>query len=445
MKRPNLSRHAWIGVTLVLLFSASMWVYVNRILPPWKSARRASARVLMAADLGDLYPRWVGSRELWLHQRDPYSQEVTREIETAYYGRPLDPSRPGEPRDQQRFAYPLYVAFLMAPFVKLSFPVVQIIFRGLLAVVTILSIPSWLRAIGWRVSALTLVGLVAVTATSIPMAQGLHLQQLALLVAGLLAASAAAVVGGRFFLAGVLLALATVKPQIALLPEAWFVFWVFGDWRKRQRVFWGFVTSISVLVGASTYVLPGWIISFVKGLLAYRGYTGTVSLLSVLVPWRMFELPLAGFMILSVAALCWRRRREPAESPFFVFALALVLAVAVLVVPTAAPPYNQLFLLPAVLLIASGWKDLKPKNWLHRLACIASAAIVVAPWLLAFALVLRKFVFHHYGLGPVPNPVYASMALPFGILALLMFLRYEPSPSPSPVESTRSEEITTYS
>ena len=63
----------------------------------------------LAADLSDLYPRWLGARELLLHHRDPYSPEVTREIQIGYYGRPLDPSRPQDPRDQQGFAYPAYV------------------------------------------------------------------------------------------------------------------------------------------------------------------------------------------------------------------------------------------------------------------------------------------------------------------------------------------------
>jgi hypothetical protein len=125
-------------------------------------------------------------------------------------------------------------------------------------------------------------------------------------------------------------------------------------------------------------------------------------------------------MILSLPTLAWPRFREPAVSPFFISALAFVLAVAVLVIPTGTPPYNQLFLLPAILLVARAWRDSKPRNSLHRLLRITLAAIVASPWLLAFALVLRRFLFHRQSLGPVPNAAYASMGLPFAILALLI-------------------------
>ena len=97
-----------------------------------------------------LYPRWLGSRELLLHGRDPYSSEITREIQIGYYGRPLDASRPNDPGDQEAFAYPVYVAFLFAPTVRLPFPVVQKIFRWTLAGLTVLSVLLWLRVVNWK-------------------------------------------------------------------------------------------------------------------------------------------------------------------------------------------------------------------------------------------------------------------------------------------------------
>ncbi len=54
----------------------------------------ATAHDSPRGSLSDLYPRWLGARELLLHHRDPYSPEVTREIQIGYYGRVLDPTRP---------------------------------------------------------------------------------------------------------------------------------------------------------------------------------------------------------------------------------------------------------------------------------------------------------------------------------------------------------------
>src|ERR1700740_3372061 len=101
-----------------------MWFYVDYILVPFQQAY-AAAHDHPRGNLSDLYPRWLGARDLLLYGRDPYSADVTREIQVGYYGRALDPSRPGDPKDQQGFAYPAYVVFYLAPTVKLPFDLVR--------------------------------------------------------------------------------------------------------------------------------------------------------------------------------------------------------------------------------------------------------------------------------------------------------------------------------
>ena len=83
--------------------SASTWFYVNRILRAQQIADSAK-RDIPRGNLSDLYPRWLGARELLLHGRNPYSGEITLEIQQGYYGRRLDAARPNDPKDQQGFA-----------------------------------------------------------------------------------------------------------------------------------------------------------------------------------------------------------------------------------------------------------------------------------------------------------------------------------------------------
>src|SRR3954463_7941006 len=118
-----MSRQPFILLGAVLL-SAAMWVWVQAIAVPHQQAESAE-RGRPRGNLSDLYPRWLGARELLLHHRDPYSPEVPREIQAGYYGRPLEPGRTDEPKDQQGFAYPVHVVFLLAPTVGLPFPLVQ--------------------------------------------------------------------------------------------------------------------------------------------------------------------------------------------------------------------------------------------------------------------------------------------------------------------------------
>src|SRR5882757_10819157 len=98
---------------LALSAAASMWFYVRRILVPRQVIEGARLEC-PRGNLSDLYPRWLGARELLLHHRNPYSPEITREIQRGYYGRELDPRRPRDPIDEQAFAYPVYVTFLLA-------------------------------------------------------------------------------------------------------------------------------------------------------------------------------------------------------------------------------------------------------------------------------------------------------------------------------------------
>src|ERR1700692_3165145 len=122
--KPRISyKHLWL-ITAAMLCAASAWLYTNRVLIPYQVSD-AMAHGRPRGNLSDLYPRWVGARELLLHGRDPYSAEVTREIQVGFYGRPLDPSRPGEPRDEEAFAYPVYVVFWLAPTIGLPFAIVQ--------------------------------------------------------------------------------------------------------------------------------------------------------------------------------------------------------------------------------------------------------------------------------------------------------------------------------
>src|SRR5258707_1637319 len=137
-----MQRHPIFGLLLALVMAGSMWFYFQRVLILYQQAD-ASVHDRPRGNLSDLYPRWWGAHELLLHGRDPYSPAVTREIQLGYYGRVLDPNRPGDPKDEQGFAYPVYVVFLLAPTIHSPFAAVQ---RGvllLLLALTAATIPLW--------------------------------------------------------------------------------------------------------------------------------------------------------------------------------------------------------------------------------------------------------------------------------------------------------------
>jgi Glycosyltransferase family 87 len=406
-----------LALPLALLLAGSMWFYFEHILIPYQKAD-ALAHQRPRGNLSDLYPRWLGARELLLHHRDPYSQEITREIQVNYYGRVLDPARPSDPKDEQRFAYPVYVVFLLAPTVRLPFPVVQKGFYWLLGLLTVGSVWLWLRALRWQASLLTSAIFAVMTMGAIAVVQGIKLQQLTMLVSGGMAAAAAALASGWLVLAGTLLALTTVKPQLALPLAGWLIVWSISNWSQRKRLVLSFGITMAVLMIGAEVILPGWIPRFWAAVHEYRRYTAAESFLGMLLTptlGRIVDLAI----VMLIVAICWRSRRSSASDPAFAGVLCMVLAATVVVVPTIAL-YNQVLLLPGVMLLIHERVWASPKTSVRFTASVA-AIFLFWPWLTSIALcVATRFVPLATVESSWKTPFLPVLALPLVTLLLLV-------------------------
>jgi Glycosyltransferase family 87 len=416
-------RRRVLGLLAAVVMAASVWFYFQRVLIPYQKAD-AATHGSPRGNLSDLYPRWWGAHELLLHGRDPYSDAVTREIQTGYYGRPLNPARPSDPKDQERFAYPLYVVFLLAPTINIPFPVVRAGFGWGLAGLTVISVWLWMSTLQWRSSRTTAAVVTILTVCSLAAVQGIKLQQLSLLVAFLIAAGAALLASGHLLLAGILLAAASIKPQLVILPAAWLLLWTLSGWRQRRQFFWGFLGAMALLLGGGEYLLPGWMGRFVQGLAAYERYTGGRSLLDVLAG-RTGGTMLSVLLISGLAWTCWRLRCTATNTAGFDLSLALVLAVTVTVVPMMAP-YNQILLLPAVLLIMRGWAGLWQRKPIGRMACSIALAIFFWPWIASLGLAISALLFPAASIRMAWEiPLWTSLFIPLAVLWLLALLLEE--------------------
>ncbi len=399
------------------LLATLMWLWVQEIAIPRQQAESAALGV-PRGNLSDLYPRWLGARELLLRGRDPYGAGITREIQSGYYGRPIDASRPHDPKDQQAFAYPLYVVFVLAPTIGLPFSMVQRVFLWSLVILTALSVLWWLRALGWRLSFNAKVLWIVFTLGSFPAIQGFKLQQLTLLVASLLAASISALAGGYLFLAGVLLAFATVKPQLVALPIASLGFWTFGNWRERQRLLWGYGVTMLLLIGGSELLLPGWTSEFRRASADYWRYTGGGrSVLDVeLTPlWgRLTSVVLVSLLLYWA----WRLRKTRPRTPDFVWLVALMMATTLMVIPMFAP-YNQVLLLPALMAVTRVVRPLWNADRLSRFFVLLTGLATFWPWLASAGLVVSLLFMP----GPVVQKAWiAPLATNFAIPTLTLGL-----------------------
>jgi|tagenome__1003787_1003787.scaffolds.fasta_scaffold20988445_3 hypothetical protein len=410
-----------ISLLLALIASCSIWVYVQFIFIPHQKAD-ASKLQIPRGNLSDLYPRWLGARELLLHGRDPYAADITREIQIGYYGRPLDPARPHDPKDQEGFAYPVYVIFLLAPSIGLPFSIVQKLCLWFLLGITAASVLMWMDVLAWRVSLGSQLIWILLTVSSFPAIQGIKLQQLSLLVAALLAWFAYLLTRGRWAWAGVVLAMTTIKPQLAFLPVVLVCIWVLGDWGRRQRILWAFGISVAVLVMTGEVVLPGWIHEFRAALSAYYQYTGGVSILDVALSPVVGKIAAIALVAIFIA-LAWPARAVSERSPQFQWLLSLSLAVTITVIPMFAP-YNQVLLLPGLMVIVRSLAAIWKCSTISRLVVVLTAAAVFEQWLAAIFLVFALFFLPSVVLQTLWGlPFYSSLAIPVTVLALLLMSR----------------------
>jgi len=238
-----------------------------------------------------LYPRWIGAQELLLYGRDPYSPEVTREIQAGFYGRPLDPDRPGDRNYQQDSTTPSTSPSTLRPPPSSVCDRAQGILLGLVRAHRC-HYSLWPRVLRWSVRC----------GTGKP--GRIHPRQPArhagsetaanqLFVVPLLAVAMALLVSDRPVAAGVLLALATIKPQLVLLLLVWLTIWTVADWRRRYRWAASFLVSMAILWATSEWYLPHWVPRFWQAVREYHSYTGEMSAMDELVgfPWsRALEL-----------------------------------------------------------------------------------------------------------------------------------------------------------
>jgi hypothetical protein len=132
---------------------------------------------------------------------------------------------------------------------------------------------------------------------------------------------------------------------------------------------------------------------------------------------------LAFVLILGLVLICWKIGRAPIDSENFALTIALVLAVTIVIIPMFAP-YNQLLMLPGVLLILRHWRDLE-STWRGRFGCAIAAVTIGWPWIASVGLALASIAL------PAPTverawmvPLYTSLFIPLAVLALLVLLAF---------------------
>ncbi len=420
-----------LALCLALIGAPSMLYYHQKLFLPSVVAARTAQGLRNDYSFGnDFYQVWLTSRELLRHRSDPYSPQITREIQIGLYGRPLDPPRPGDPIDRRIFPYPAFTDLLFWPAADFPFALLRIMVVGVLALLTIASVPLWARAFEWQLRPISLALILLFTLCSYPALEALYAAQLGLLVAFLLPAAMVALQRQRFLLAGILMAITTIKPQVTVLAIVYLLIWSVQEWRVRRRFFIGFFSTLLLLVGASLAVLPNWIQSWIHTILAYRHYNPLPLLTQVLTSLMgprlagptTFALTTASIVI--AIALAWRNRAAAFGSFSFWITLTLSLSITTIVILPGQAIYDHLILLPGILMLARYWNELRAGGSASRPLRSAGILVLFWPWIAAFSLIVL-----HPWLSPatfnsaaiLSLPLRTAASLPFVVLILLVW------------------------
>jgi hypothetical protein len=307
--------------------------------------------------ISDLFPRWYGARAL-LRGEDPYSASFTADLQRAYYGRTMAPE---QERDLfgtiVEFFYPPYVLLPLLPFLWLPFEPVRWLAGALLATCVVTSSLLWWHLSGGSQRGMALLAVGGGALLCYPTLDLISLQQLTGLVLLYLTGAIVLASRGHHGWAGVLLALAMIKPQAAALPAAWLLLWALSR-RERWRLLAAFLTAMGVQLAFAEALVPGWLGAFLAASARYQRYNEIGYWLPAFVTGG--EVPAGALLVglpvvIALGCLWWRNRHEALTAPAVLGTSASTMAAVFVLMPDIIT-YNKTFLLLALSTLAAWGK-----------------------------------------------------------------------------------------
>ena len=371
----------------------------------------ANQRFVAASPGGnDFLVHWVGTRALLFEKLNPYSDTVAMKIQTLAYGRP---AQPGE--HELRVAYPLYSIALFAPFAMVAdYALARSLWMTVLEVALLGVALAGLRLARWRPSLPFAAAYLLFAATWYHGVRPLVNGNAVIVVALLIALALLALRAGRDELAGALLAVSTIKPQVVVLLIIFIGVWAIAS--RRWRLVIGFVGTLAALLAVSLVLLPSWPAEFLREVLRYPAYNppGTLgAALEAMLPGIGARVGWGVTLLLGVLLLLeWRGASLQAPAPFE-WAANLTLAASCWIGIQTDPGNFIVLLVPLAAILASTANAVRRGG--EVLALAVMGVLHAGLWMI-FVSTLER------GPQPVQGPA-MFIPLPFVVLAGLYVYR----------------------
>lgn len=311
----------------------------------------------------DFYWLWQGGRAI-LAGQNPYGSSTTEAIQWGVFGTTLPTTQ-----YQQVYAYPAYAAFVLLPFILVAFPLAVSVWIALQIPMFFLAMMLGMDVLGQRLSpvqaaALTVLAILGFRYPTIALVLG----QVTIFVLVCMISSAWLYKAGHPTLAGVSLAVAGIRPDVALIGL--FAFVLFSrPLSSLTGLIKGFLATTLILVAMPIALIGFWPTEWFLAISTFATNPYSTWPLAFLgSPYLIFFVLITLLAWLASYVIPALKSPSPRATSLAVSALILV---ALLIVKQTGP-YNLTYsLVPAAILIT-----LDPRRKFRILV----ASTMLLPW-----------------------------------------------------------------
>jgi hypothetical protein len=236
-----------------------------------------------------------------------------------------------------------------------------------------------------------------------------------ILVALILVGAFAALKSGRDELAGVLLAISTIKPHLVILPIIFILIWTisFGRWRTLA---WMLISLLLLSASAALFV-PDWPLQNLREIMAYSSYNPPGTPGAAFETWLPATGRQLGWILSAVMGLIlfveWVFMRQKVFH-WFLWTGSLTLVVSQWI-GIQTDPGNFILLFFPLVLVFSMWVERWGRAGLV-MTSISLFMLFIAPWVIFLQTVT-------YGDQPLQHPI-MFFPLPLFLLITLYWVRW---------------------
>jgi len=359
----------------------------------------------------DFIPRWLGTRLYIMEGQSPYSEDTTQAIQQYIYDRP---ARAGE--DQSLFVYPFYSFVVFIPFAVFEdYAVARGVLMAVMEVALLAIVGLGINLARWKISPWMLGLMLLFAALWYHSLHPLINANPAVLAALFIMVALWAIREQHDILAGFMLVLATMKPNMVVLVIPFILYWTLTQ--RRFMPLTAFFGILTLVIAASLLLLPSWPLDFIRQIIAYPDYTLPGSPGAIFKAWLPGIGSQLGWVLTAVLGVLlvieWTQAAGK-DFRWFYWTACLTLVITNLIgIRTSVA--NYIALLPAVLLVFAIWIE----RWrlLGRfLTAISILGLSVGLWWLSLSTL-------QIGVQPVQHPV-MFFPLPIFLLIGLYWVRF---------------------